>query len=226
MDDIGWLLNGPVLLFLSKGLLNTILLTAVCACISLFFGILIAAGRTMGWPIVSYPCLIYTEVLRGLPVLLLIFAVYFGSGEVTGVGFTPMIAGVVALSAYTSAVVAEIVRAGLKSVETNTVQAAEAQGFSGSQIFFMIRLPVALRRMSPALVTQLTSLVKTTSLVVVIGLPEFLHHAMIVASAPPFRAIPVYLLVGIVYFLVNITISSLGRKFTTRDIGGIARVSR
>lgn len=218
-----WLLNGPVLLFLAKGLLNTIFLTAICASIALFCGIFIAGGRITGRRIISYPCAIYTEVLRGLPVLLIIFMVFFGSGQLFGIGFTPMVAGMIALSAYTSAVVAEIVRAGLRSVDRNTVQAAEAQGFSGPQIFFMIQLPVALRRMSPALITQLTRLVKTTSLVAVIGLPEFLHHAMAVASAPPFRAIPVYLLVGVVYFVVNVLISYFGTRFATKDLGGIAR---
>jgi len=224
--ELHWLFNLNVMLFLAKGLGVTIVLAVVSGVISFFAGAMLAFARMAHFPLIHYPAVAYIELLRSLPLLLIIFAVYFASDPLLNVNLQPFPAAVVALSAFTSAVIAEIVRAGLQSVDTGIIQASQAQGFSGWQIFRVIRLPLALRRMTPALVTQFISLVKSTSLVVVIGVPEFLNRAVIVTSNPPFGTVPVYILVAVVYFLINYSLSFLSRQLEKRETGGMTRVSQ
>lgn len=221
--DLHWLLNPPVLLFLAKGMGYSILLALACALISLPVGALLAAGRMSRLAWIHYPAAGYIELVRSLPQMLIIFSVYFASDALAGISFSPTAAAIIALSAFNSAVVAEILRAGLQSVERAILEAARSQAFSGQQVFLLIRLPLAWRRMTPALITQLTSLLKATALTVVIGVPEFLDRAMIVTASPPYRAMPVYVLIAIAYFSVNFAISRLGRRLEQAETGGIRR---
>jgi putative glutamine transport system permease protein len=163
----------------------------------------------------------YIELIRSLPLLLIIFTVYFASKPVFGINLQPFPAAVIALSSFTGAVVAEIMRAGLVSVEAGLIQASQSQGFSNLQIFVLIRFPIALRRMVPALVSQMTSLLKATSLVVVIGVPEFFERAVLLTTRPPFQPVPVYLLVAIVYFTMNYGLSLLSQRLEWKAAGGL-----
>jgi len=225
MFDLQWLLNPPVLLFLAKGLGTSLMLACICALLSLPGGALLAAARMSSLPFIRYPTIAYIEIVRSLPQMLIIFAVYFASGSAIGINFDPFPAAVIALSAFASAVVAEVLRAGLLSVEKPILEAAEAQALSKRQIFLMIRLPLAWRRMTPSLISQFISLVKATALTVVIGVPEFLDRAMIVTASPPYRIIPVYILIGLVYFCINFAISILGRLFEKSETGGMRHAS-
>lgn len=219
--DLQWLLNPPVLLFLAKGMGYSIMLALACGLISIPAGALLAAGRMSRTGLIRYPATAYIELTRSLPQMLIIFSVYFASDALVGVSFSPTAAAIIALSAFNSAVVAEILRAGLQSVERQTLEAAQSQAFSPRQVFLLIRLPLAWRRMTPALIAQFTSLLKATALTVVIGVPEFLDRAMIVTASPPYRAMPVYVLIAIMYFCVNFTISLLGRRLERAETGGM-----
>ncbi|WP_395713074.1 amino acid ABC transporter permease [Reyranella sp.] len=221
MSDLGWLFNAGVMRLLANGLAVTVLLAVICGALSFIIGNLLALARMSQLAVVRYPAVIYIEVIRALPLLLFIFAVYFLSKPVFGINLEPFPAAVIALSGFTGAVTAEIMRAGFLSVEAGLIQAATAQGFSDLQIFLQIRFPLALRRMVPALVTQMTSLLKATSLVVVIGVPEFFERAVLLTTRPPFQPVPVYLLVAIVYFLMNYGLSVLSKRLERMEAGGL-----
>ncbi|MBV8602455.1 MAG: ABC transporter permease subunit, partial [Candidatus Eremiobacteraeota bacterium] len=128
----------------------------------------------------------------------------------------PFVAGVIALSAFEAALVAEIIRAGILAVPRGIVEAAESQGFGGTPIMRMIVLPIALRNMMPALVSQFVSLLKDTSLTAVITILELLRRAQIVYAAPPFQPIPVFIFIAILYFVVNYSLSQAGRRLEAR----------
>ena len=221
MFDLEWLFNAGVLRLLANGLGVTVLLAVISGAISFVLGNLLALARMSPIAVIRYPAVAYIELIRSLPVLLIIFTVYFATKPVLGINLEPFPAAVIALSVFTGAVIAEIMRAGLLSVDIGLLQASQAQGFSNAQIFLLIRFPIALRRMTPALLSQLTSLVKSTSLVVVIGVPEFFERAILLTTSPPFRPVPVYLLVAVVYFAINYALSLLSQRFERMEAGGM-----
>lgn len=221
MSHLDWLFNPGVIRLLANGLATTVLLAVICGVLSFVVGNVLALARMSGFAGVRYPAIIYIEIVRALPLLLFVFAVYFLSQPMFGINLQPFHAAVIALSGFTGAVVAEIMRAGFLSVDTGLIQAATAQGLSELQIFRLVRFPLALRRMMPALVSQMTSLVKATSLVVVIGVPEFFERAMLLTTRPPFQPVPVYLLVAIVYFLMNYGLSLLSKRLERMEAGGL-----
>jgi aspartate/glutamate/glutamine transport system permease protein len=223
MSDLDWLFNAGVMRLLANGLLTTVLLAIVCGVLSFIVGNLLALARMSRLASIRYPAIVYIEIVRALPLLLFIFAVYFLAQPLFGINLRPFPAAVIALSGFTGAIVAEIMRAGFQSVEAGLIQAATAQGLSELQIFRLVSFPLALRRMMPALVSQMTALLKATSLVVVIGVPEFFERAVLLTTRPPFQPVPVYLLVAAVYFLMNYGLSLLSKRLEQMETGGLTR---
>jgi putative glutamine transport system permease protein len=154
--------------------------------------------------------------MRALPVLLVIFFAFFALPRIIGVKLEPFTAGVIAMSAFTAALVAEIVRAGILAVPKGIVEAAQSQGLSGTQILRIVTLPIALRQMMPALVAQFVTLLKDTSLTAVIGILELMRRGQIVFSEPPFQPIPVFALIALTYFCVNFGLGQIGRRLEAR----------
>lgn len=115
---------------------------------------------------------------------------------------------ILGLSLYASALTAEIVRAGILSIERGQLEAARARGLSSSQIFIAVVAPQAARRMAPALASQFVTLTKSTSYGAVIGRHEFLRRGVIVDSRY-FNPVEVLLVVGLVYFVLCTGLSSL-----------------
>ena len=155
-------------------------------------------------------------MLSALPLLLVIVYTYFALPHALNLRIPPFVAGAIAMSLFTAALVAEIVRAGILAVPRGIVEAAESQGFAGTPIMRMIVLPIALRNMMPALISQFVTLLKDTSLTAIITIPELLGRAQIVYAAPPFQPLPVFGLVAVMYFVVNYSISQAGRRLEAR----------
>ena len=164
----------------------------------------------------SVPATAYIEGMRALPVLLVIFFAYFALPRVIGMKLDPFAAGVIALSAFTAALVAEIVRAGILAVPRGLIEAAQSQGLTGTQILRLISLPLAIRRMMPALVAQFVTLLKDTSLTAVIGILELTRRGQIVFAQPPFQPIPVFALIALIYFTANFGLGQVGRRLEAR----------
>jgi His/Glu/Gln/Arg/opine family amino acid ABC transporter permease subunit len=203
--------------FFGEGLLQTILLSLASIGISFVLGLLLALGRlsTRRW--VSWPCIFLIEVTRALPVLLLI--VYFGIRGSTlfrpifGDDFELPIfwAGVMGLSMYTSAVLAEIIRAGIVSLPRGQREAAAALGLSYRRSMRYVILPQALRLMVPAMVSQLTTIIKDTSLVSTIGVFELMRQGRTIFTQF-FNPIEVFLIIAVIYFAICFTLSQLSRR--------------
>src|SRR5918912_365607 len=133
--------------FTLTGLQVTLMMAVVAIVASVILGTLLALARIARNPLLHYPAVAYIELIRALPVLYLIFFAFFG-GARFGLR-DPIIAATLALIAYTSAVNAEIVRAGILSIEVGQVEAARALGLSYRQTMRLIVLPQAFRRIIP-----------------------------------------------------------------------------
>jgi putative glutamine transport system permease protein len=209
--DLGWLFTAANLRFLLGGLGMTLAVASLAIVISFVLGLGLAFGRLSKLALIRVPATLYIEVMRALPVLLVIFFTYFALPQI-GLRLSPFVAGVAAMSAFTASLVAEIIRAGIVSVPPGLVEAAYAQGFSEGQTMRLVVLPIALRRMMPALVSQFITTIKDTSLTAVIGILELVRRGQIVYSSPPFQPIPVFVLIALIYFTVNYTLSLGSRR--------------
>lgn len=182
-DGVGWNRWG--------GLLLTVFLAVGGIALSFPIGVLLALGRRSSFPAVRIVCVAYIELIRGVPLITVLFMGAFMLGFFLPPGFpTPALEtrALIALVIFTSAYVAEIVRGGLQSVPRGQIEAAQALGLSPVRITGLIVLPQALRAVIPALVGQFITLFKDTSLVAVIGLTDLLGVAEIITEQPDFIA--------------------------------------
>ncbi|MED2972021.1 MULTISPECIES: amino acid ABC transporter permease [unclassified Fictibacillus] len=215
MDFIGAYSAGN-LLFLLKGLMTTLFVAFIAIVFSFIFGSILGILRYAKIPVLSKVVAVCVETIRNLPLLLIIFFTFFALPEV-GIKMSVMMAAVSALIIFESAMLSEIVRSGLNSIEKGQIEAARSSGLTYIQTMQHIILPQALRRMVPPIVSQFISLLKDTSLAVVISLPELLHNAQIVNGKNVNYVIPTFLLIAFIYFLVNYSLSLLARRLETKE---------
>ncbi|MBO1579866.1 MULTISPECIES: amino acid ABC transporter permease [Bacillus] len=207
--------TGDHILFLLKGLLVTLEIAVIAILLSFIIGSVVGTLRYTKIPVVSQLLAFIVEIIRNLPLLLIIFFTYFALPE-AGLKLEITTAAIVALTIFEAAMISEIVRSGLLSIEKGQIEAARASGLSYVQTLWHIVLPQALRRMVPPLVSQFISLLKDTSLAVVISLPELMHNAQIINGQNVNYMIPTLLLVACMYFVVNYSLSLVSRKLESR----------
>lgn len=206
-----------ILRFFGDGLLQTISLSLTSIALSFVVGLVFALGRLSRKRWIRWPATAYVEGLRALPVLLLI--VYFGIKgtalfrPIFGPDFEMSVywGGVIGLSLYTSAILAEIVRAGIVSLPRGQTEASRALGLSHSQTMRSVILPQALRLMVPAMMAQLTTIIKDTSLVGTIGVFELLKQGRTIFSQF-FNPVEVFFFVAVVYFVICFALSQGSRR--------------
>jgi general L-amino acid transport system permease protein len=173
------------------GLLLTLFLAVGGILMSFPIGVLLALGRRSSLPAVRVVCVGYIELIRGVPLITLLFLGAFMLGFFLPEGVDrpdPVVRALIAFVMFTSAYVAEIVRGGLQSVPAGQVEAAQALGLSPYRTTRQIVLPQALRSVIPGLVGQFISLYKDTSLVFIIGLADLLTIAENITKQPDFLA--------------------------------------
>ncbi|MNM15136.1 putative glutamine ABC transporter permease protein GlnP [compost metagenome] len=202
--------------FLLDGLYVTLIVAFAAIALSFVLGCLLGVVRYTKLPVLSPISFVFVELIRNLPLLLLIFFMRFALPEV-GIKMGPMAAAIVALTIFEGAMIAEIVRGGLNSVDKGQIEAARSSGLTGAQTLWHIVLPQGLRRMVPPLVSQFISLLKDTSLAVVISLAELMHNAGIIIGHGYNYTIPILLLVALIYFTVNYLLSLLSRRLEARN---------
>jgi His/Glu/Gln/Arg/opine family amino acid ABC transporter permease subunit len=224
--DTWYLFADPnIIRFFGEGLRETITLSIASVVLSFVVGLLFALGRLSRRPWIHWPATLYIETIRALPVLLLI--VYFG---IKGTAlFRPIAepfvgedfelsrfwAGVLGLSLYTSAVLAEIIRAGIAALPKGQTEAAFALGLDYVKAMRYVILPQALRLMVPAMMGQLTTVIKDTSLVATIGVFELVRQGRVIYTQY-FNPLEVFLYIAVIYFVICFALSQASRRLEIR----------
>lgn len=189
-----------ILLQLAHGVAYTVLVTVVCSLTGLVVGLVVSSLRRLNLPGLTPLIDCYTYIFRGIPVLVLLFIVYFG---LPGIGFKvpPLMAMALSLGLIASAYLAEVFRGAFNSVDPVEILAAEAMGMTRIQVLFYIELPQMLRFSVPGMVNEFTSVLKYSPFAYTVGIPEITKQAMTL-TATTLRGIEIYLAVGILYFVI------------------------
>jgi len=200
------------------GLMMSLLLAAAAVGVGFLLAVLIGTANESRHRAVQLLAGGYVQVFRGIPLILLLLIVHqlFGYGRRIGLPLTPLVSALVALTLYSSAYQAEIVRAGLLAVPERLVESARLLGSNRRQTYRLIKLRYAVFVMMPAFTGQAISLFKDTSVVVILGVAELMTVARIVlgsdvANAPHW--VGLFLLVGLFYFVVAFILSRIAQRW-------------
>jgi His/Glu/Gln/Arg/opine family amino acid ABC transporter permease subunit len=213
--DLDWTIivrNWPVLL---SGFINTLKLAVLAIGASFVLGVVAGALRLSRSPYLHYPAVLYIEVIRGVPLIMVIFWFYFLAPILAGRPLDDFTSALIAFIVFEAAYLAEIVRAGIQSVPLGQVQAAISTGLTHPQAMRHVILPQAIRNMIPALVTRFIVLFMDTSLAYIIGYRELTRVARIIAERE-FRAFEVYTFIAIVYFVCTYAMSLVAQRLERR----------
>lgn len=196
------------------GFLVTLGLSLCSLALSLLIGILSAAGQSSPLLFVRFFCSVYVKFIRGTPLIMQIYLFFYIVGTAWGVTnrFT---AGVLILSIFEGAYIAEIIRGSLLSLEESQLEAARAVGFTKWQTWRFVILPQMIARTLPALTGQFASIIKDSSLLSIIAVIE-LTQAMREISAVNFRLFECYLFLGILYLCLTLPISLISERLEKR----------
>lgn len=213
--------NLPYLFF--DGMRFTLMLTALATVGGVVLGTLIALMRLSGVPGVSHFAAGYTNLMRSLPFVLVIFWFYFllpyvgqwviGASRPIAVG--AFMSALVTFTLFEAAYFSEIMRAGIQSIPRGQVSAGYALGLKYWQVMSYVILPQAFRNMLPVLLTQTIILFQDTSLVYVLSITDFLGAASKIAQRDG-RLVEMYLFAAVVYFAVSFALSQLVRRLQAR----------
>jgi polar amino acid transport system permease protein len=188
--------------FLLGGLGLTIALSVVSMAASLLLGLLVSFARLSPWRPLRAVASVYTDFLRGTPLLVQILWIYYSLPILTGIVFSPFVSAAIALMLNLSAFVSEIYRAGIQSIGRGQREAALALGMSHWQAMRRVILPQSIRRVLPPLGSIWVSLFKDTAIVSVIAVPELMYRGKVL-SIETYRPVEIYTVVAIIYFLVT-----------------------
>lgn len=202
--------------FLLDGLWVTVQAAFYSIIFSMILGVIFALGRLSTRKVVSIPSVIYVELVRALPSYLIIFYAYIGLPKL-GIKLEAFWFAVIGLTIYTSAILAEVVRAGILSVEKGQLEAAYSLGLSSVHTLAFIVLPQALRRMAPAIVSQLITLTKDTSLGYIIALQELTRKGQQLFQFNG-TILETMLVIGMIYFVICYTLALISGKLETRGV--------
>ncbi len=204
---------------LLQGALVTLQLTIISVVLGLIGGSLVGIIRLSKITPVRWLARAYVDFFRGTPLLVQIFMIYFGIPAVAQelnftFSFDRLVAGVIALSLNCAAYIAEIVRAGIQSIEPGQAEAAKSLGLNPLLTMRLVIFPQAFRRMLPALGNEFISLLKDTSLVAVIGFEELFRKGQLIVSGN-YRAFEIYAAVAIVYLCLTLLSSQAFSRLET-----------
>lgn len=198
------------------GPLGGIASSIILAVLGIFgaFWIGLAAGlmRLSSRPWLKYPSVIYIEIIRGVPLLMLIFWFYFLAPIILGHTLPEFHSALVAFIIFTGAYIGEIVRAGVKALPRGQMEAARGTGLSHNQAMTFVILPQALRNMIPSFVNQFVSLTKDTSLAYIIGVNELTRAATQVNNRTLIAPTEIFLTIALMYFVICYVLTSASRK--------------
>ena len=217
MQDLGIevLFKGTNMLRLLQGLWVAMRISLISIAISIPLGILVGALMTVKNMAVKAIFKVYLETIRIMPQLVLLFLVYFGTTRAMGINLSGELASIIVFVLWGTAEMGDLVRGALISIPKHQYESSEALGLTKGQTYLYIIIPQTLRRLLPLSINLITRMIKTTSLVLMIGVVEMLKVAQQIIEAnrmsSPNAAFGVFLVVFVLYFLACWPISMLAR---------------
>ncbi|MBS4213592.1 MULTISPECIES: amino acid ABC transporter permease [Neobacillus] len=188
----------PILL---KGLEVTLYIFVIAIILGFLIGLLMAMLRLAPIKILQWIAKVYVDAIRGTPFIVQLFFIYFGINSLHLVSLNNTTAGIITVAINAGAYFAEIIRAGIQSIDKGQTEAARSIGFTSAQTMRFIILPQAFRRMLPTITNQSIISLKDTSLLSVIGIADLTQQGQIQAAAT-FEAFKIWLTVGVIYFII------------------------
>ena len=214
----GWFILSPSnatgltnLRFLISGITTTIYISTISIVIAMVVGLLVAIPAITKNKYLSYINVFYVEVVRSVPLLVLILWVYYGLPILTGFSFSPFVSGIIALSISESAFMAEIFRGGINAIKKTQWEAATSLGLNFSKKLKLVILPQAFKVILPALGNQFVYVLKMSSLVSIIGISDLTRKAneLVVST---YRPLEIYTFLILEYLILILIVSYFVRK--------------
>ncbi|HCN58159.1 MULTISPECIES: amino acid ABC transporter permease [unclassified Exiguobacterium] len=205
--------------FFLEGLQITLYIFIIAVIVGFIIGLIVALMRLSPLKILNGIAIVYIDVIRGTPFIVQLFFIYFGLNSLEWLSMDRMYAGILTVAINAGAYFAEIIRAGIQSIDKGQTEAARSLGMTGRQTMTQIVLPQAFRRMLPTITNQSIISLKDTSLLSIIGIADLTQQGQ-VQQATTFEPFIVWTVVGLMYFVVIYLLSLLGkfleRRFTLR----------
>lgn len=190
---------------------------AVASCVLSFFGGLVLGLLSVSsrrW--ISLPVMLVINTIRGVPLLMVIFWMYFLLPAIFGKGFSEVRTVIMGLTIFTSAYMSQIVRAGIEGIPKGQMEAALSTGLKRWQAMVYVILPQGLRNMIPSFVNQFVSLIKDTSLAFIVGVSELTHVATQVNNRTMAFPTEIFFFIAVIYFILCYAFTSLSRRLEQR----------
>lgn len=200
--------------FLWQGLIVTLQVSALVVTGSLAIGLVLGVAAAYGPAIVQWPIRIYSDIIRSIPLLVLIFAVYYGSPAI-GLALPAFWAATLALTVFKVAHVIEIVRGAVGSIHNGQTEAGKAIGLTLMQRLNYVIFPQAMRRFLPPWLNSVTDSVKGSALVSLVGVVDLMLSIQQVIGRT-YEPMPLYVLGALIYFTINYSLSLLSRRLEAR----------
>ena len=217
-QELGWFVISPNniegltnLKFLLSGLTTTIYISVVSIVISMFLGLIVAIPSLAKNKFLTYINIGYVEIVRAVPLLVLILWIYYGLPIMTGISFSPFVSGIIALAISESAFQAEIFRAGINSIKKAQWEAGSSLGLSFFKRLRLVILPQAIKNILPAIGNQFVYVLKMSSLVSIIGIGDLTRKAneLVVTT---YRPLEIYTFLILEYLVLILIVSFFVRK--------------
>ena len=218
-QELGWFVISPNniegltnLKFLLSGLTTTIYISVVSIIISMLLGLIVAIPSLAKNKFLTYINIGYVEIVRAVPLLVLILWIYYGLPIMTGISFSPFVSGIIALAISESAFQAEIFRAGINSIKKAQWEAGSSLGLTFFKRLRFVILPQAIKNILPAIGNQFVYVLKMSSLVSIIGIGDLTRKAneLVVTT---YRPLEIYTFLILEYLVLILIVSYFVRKF-------------
>lgn len=194
--------------FFLKGIKITILISLIGVALGSILGAFVALMKLSKIKIISWIASIYIEILRGTPMLVQVFIVFFGITAALGLDISALVCGTITLVINSSAYIAEIIRAGINAVDKGQMEAARSLGLNYRQTMKSVIMPQAIKNILPALGNEFVTLIKESSIVSTIGVGEIMFNAQVVQgiSFDPFTPL---LVAAALYFVLTFVLTRI-----------------
>lgn len=203
-------------MFFIVGVKNTVIIAAFSVLFGVILGTFLALMKQSRFKILKVISSAYIEFMRGTPIMVQLFIVYYG----LPINLKAIPAGIVALSLNSGAYVAEIIRAGIEAIDKGQMEAARSLGMNHTQAMKHIMLPQAFKNILPVLGNEFITIIKESSIVSVIGVPELMYNAETIRGNT-FKPFEPLIVAAILYFILTFSLSKLvghtERRLKTND---------